>query len=108
MCGTSPTALSAYSRYKARSAPAVAPARRIGAAVGRDGGAIDGEAVERDAGGQKVQQSAVSSSAIVPSPIQVSTSPQRSSSGISVPEAAMPIPTPRRSKPAPPTRSTMP
>src|SRR4051794_9031044 len=84
MCGTSPTALSAYSRYKARRAAVALVARRIGIAVGRDINAL----------GQLFQEIAVSANVIVPRPIQVSTSPHRISNGTSVPEAAMPRPTP--------------
>src|SRR5690348_6417540 len=94
MCGTSPTALSAYSKYKPRNAAVEAFARGVGATAGRGIDAVDVDAVDIDGDGQKLQQIAVSSSAIAPRPIQVSTSPHRISSGISVPEAAMPIPTP--------------
>src|SRR3954453_3634357 len=84
MCGTNPTALSAYLRYKARRAAVDLVARRTGIAVGRD----------VDAAGQPFQEIAVSTNVIVPRPIQVSTSPHQISSGTSVPEAAMPRPTP--------------
>src|SRR3954470_23070683 len=73
----------------ARSAAGEALGCGIGSAAGGEG-----EAADAGTEGQPVQQIAVSTSATAPRPIQVSTSPHRISSGISVPEAAMPIPTP--------------
>src|SRR5215831_15898687 len=95
MWGTSPTALRAYSRYKACS-PMLDLFGRPDDSEPSFGVGLAGHAVH---------ESAVNTRASPPRPIQVSNRPQRISSGTRDPEAAMPRPTPVKiTPPATPRR----
>ncbi len=89
MCGTTPTAFSAYSAYTARSAP-----------VGTASAALPrwaGKGAPRR--GQPDQAMPVSANEMAPRPSQVCIRPWRSSSGTSEPESTMPTPMPMKIAP---------
>src|SRR5215831_13263833 len=95
MWGTNPTALRAYSRYKACNQMFDLFGRRDDSEPGFSVGLA----------GHAVHESAVNTRASPPRPIQVSNKPHRISSGTRVPETAMPRPTPVKiTPPATPRR----
>ncbi len=94
MCGTSAKATRPYSTTRARVARDARPRPRLWAGLGRRAG--------RRGAGPVGQLTRVSSADSAARPYQQAARPVRRSSGTSVPEAAMPRPTP--AKMAPPTR----